>query len=128
MLRTAAILASLALLAGACQKQSASATSPAPAPTESPAPPAWTPERVRQFVVDTDQLVQTLRGKQRRKHGGAQATGECYGDDAFPMGPASEIVPVLETRLTGQALRCYLATNFGCRMGDTIASAGVSRM
>ena len=43
-----------------------------------------------------------------------------------PHRMASEIVPVLETRLTGQALRCYLASYFGCRMGDTIASAGVS--
>jgi hypothetical protein len=57
----------------------------------------------------------------------AQSTGECYGDSAFPIGLATEIVPVLETRLTGQALRCYVASYFGCRMGDWIASAGVSR-
>jgi hypothetical protein len=33
---------------------------------------------------------------------------------------------VLETRFTGQALRGYLATFLGCRLGDSIASAGLS--
>jgi len=125
--RAAAIYAGLALLAGACQKQPSPATPPTPTPTGKPSSPAWTPERVREFVIDTEQLVQELRAKQREKHGGGQAQGECYGDDAFPAGKVSEIVPVLEARLTGQALRCYLATNFGCRMGDIIARAGVSR-
>ena len=43
-----------------------------------------------------------------------------------PHGKASEILPVLESRLTDKALRCYLASYFGCRLGDSIASAGVS--
>jgi hypothetical protein len=72
-------------------------------------------------------MLYKLLGKQLEKHMNAQAAGECYGDSAFPVGLATEIVPVLETRLTGQALRCYLASYFGCRLGDSIASAGVSR-
>src|SRR5215218_2147084 len=42
------------------------------------------------------------------------------------MGNASDIVPVLERRLTGRALTCHLASYLGCRLGDLIASAGVS--
>ena len=61
-----------------------------------------------------------------KKHLGDQAMGECYGEPAYPMGKASEILPVLESRLTDKALRCYLASYFGCRLGDSIASAGVS--
>jgi hypothetical protein len=127
-LRPAATLACLALLAGACEKQSSPALSPAPpqARAASTHPPAWTPERVREFVVDTEQLVYKLRSKQLEKHGGAQAKGECYGEAAYPLGQISEIVPALETRLTGHALRCYLASYFGCRMGDSVASAGIS--
>ena len=120
-------MAYLALLAGACRNHSSSATPAAPAPTEKPSPPAWTPERVRQFVVDTEKLAFGLRDKLLEKHMNAQSTGECYDDSAFPIGLATEIVPVLETRLTGQALRCYVASYFGCRLGDWIASAGVSR-
>jgi hypothetical protein len=127
-LRSVAIFAGLALLTCACQKQSASVTSPPSAATQNASPsPAWTPERVREFVVDTERLLYKLLSKQLEKYSNAQATGECYGDSAFPIGLATEIVPVLETRLTGQALRCYLASYFGCRMGDWIASAGVSR-
>jgi hypothetical protein len=77
-------------------------------------------------VVDTEQLVRKQRGQALKKHQGDHAAGECYGEAAYPMGKAAEIVPPLETRLTGQALRCYLATFFGCRLGDSIASAGVS--
>ena len=97
-----------------------------PPPAVASAPPAWTPERVRQFVVDTEELVFKQRNRALEKHQGDQASGECYGKPAYPMGKASEIVPILESRLTGRALQCYLASFFGCRQGDSIASAGVS--
>jgi hypothetical protein len=129
-MRTESVLTVLAMLGltVACQKQPPSpAAQPKPAfSASSDKAAAWTVDRVRQFVVDTEQMALNERGRALKQHQNAQADGQCYGEAAYPMGKASEIVPVLETRLTGKALRCYLATFFGCQRDGLIASAGVS--
>jgi hypothetical protein len=134
-LRTILILALLAT--AGCPRRDGEAPG-APVGTAAPAPqppasavasnPPWTEERVRQFVVETDQQLLEARGEADAKNRDARAIGQCYGDDAFPMGKASHFLPLLEGRLTGRALNCYLATYFGCRLGDMIASAGFSRL
>jgi hypothetical protein len=118
----------LVALAAACRTEASptgTAARPSPAAPAGESP-AWTPDRIRQFVVETDRLLLAKRGEVMKKHLGDQAMGQCYGEPAYPMGKASDILPVLESRLTDKALRCYLASYFGCRLGDSIASAGVS--
>jgi hypothetical protein len=136
-IRSAVVLA--VLLAGAaCTKRdpdrgtsiakaaSPPATTPAkPPPTRPPAEP-WSPERVRQFVLDTDRALLAKRGEVAEKSLDAKTIGECYGGPAYDLAPASDLLPVLRARLTGRAMACYLASYFGCRLGDRIASAGLS--
>jgi hypothetical protein len=116
----------------ACKKSGPAApvvTTPSPAPAR-PAEPAWTPERVNSFVVEVDQAAQKLAyevASKIAKDPERKLLGSCYDEPAADLGPASAIVPQLEQRLTGAALDCYLATYFGCRVGDRIASAGVAQ-
>ena len=60
-------------------------------------PRPWTPERVRQFVIDTDRLLLAKRGKVAEKHLDAKAIGECYGEPAYTMGRPPRSLPVLES-------------------------------
>jgi hypothetical protein len=129
-------IALLTLLVAGCPRGDGGApTSPASAPPHKATPSTrqaqaasapWTPERVRDFVLETHGLLMKVRGDALTKHYGGQAIGQCYGEPAYLMGKASDIVPVFEQRLTGRALACHLASYVGCRLGDSMASAGVS--
>ena len=86
----------------------------------------WTPQKLLEFVIETDKLLLAKRGERSRAHRDPKAIGECYGEPAYDQGGAAEVLSVLEGRLTGRALKCYQATYFGCRLGDRIALAGLS--
>ena len=52
------------------------------------------------------------------------AGGTCYGGPAKPFMKAADVLPTLQARVTGKALPCFVASYFGCRLGDWLAEAG----
>ena len=87
---------------------------------------AWTTEQVRAFVLETHLLVDREVRRAYKTFDGRQSLGSCYGEPAQALVKATVILPVLETHLQGKALQCYLASYFGCRVGDWLGVAGVA--
>jgi hypothetical protein len=87
---------------------------------------AWTPERVLSFVLETHALVDREVRKAYKSFDGRRALGQCYGEPAKGLVKAAAVRPVLESRIEGKALQCYVASYFGCRLGDWLAVAGVA--
>jgi hypothetical protein len=103
---------------------------PKPVATEKPAPDnhaAWTPDRLRTFVLETTAIADNASAKAYETFDEKQIAGECWGDTAPRLVKAAEVVPLLAQRLEGRALQCYLASYFGCRIGDWLARAGIAQ-
>lgn len=104
---------------------------PAPAgararPEERAPAAAWTTERVRDFVLETHQLIDREVRRAYKSFDGRKAMGKCYGEPAKGLIKTAAVLPVLETRIQGKALQCYVASYFGCRVGEWLAVAGVA--
>jgi hypothetical protein len=98
------------------------------APTPAAAPePTWTPARLRTFVLETTALADRAVKQAYEHFDESQIAGECWGGPAPRLVKAGAVVPLLAERLEGRALRCYLASYFGCRIGDWLARAGVAQ-
>ena len=89
--------------------------------------PAWTPDRLRAFVLETTAIADKAAKKAYETFDEKQIAGECWGDTAPRLVKAADVVPVLAQRLEGRALQCYLASYFGCRIGDWLARAGIDQ-
>jgi hypothetical protein len=93
-----------------------------------PASIKWTPQTLRKFLVETTLMVRNAVTAAYKKYDPDQIAGTCYdGQQATKLVRASEIVPSLSERLEGKALQCYLASYFGCRVGEWLARAGVAQ-
>lgn len=131
-----AFLAAVSLLtAPACTRRESPSSPPrqgtAP-PGPPPAPnlpherlPPLTPDQIRDMLVTTEAAIIDRVGQFGRTFR-RQVVGTCYGGPAYHLASVDEVVPWLKSRLTGKALDCYLASYFGCRIGDSIAIAGVA--
>jgi hypothetical protein len=99
------------------------------AETTTPARPRWTPETVRNFVLKVER---ELGAMQRRLFTVAKLderkprVGVCYGDQAEAWTKAAEVLPTVRKYVGQPALTCYVATYFGCVIGDSIARAGMA--
>jgi hypothetical protein len=91
-----------------------------------PAPAAWTTARVLTFVLETHAMVDREVRKAYKSFDGRRTLGQCYGEPAKGLVKAAAVQPRLETRIQGKALQCYVASYFGCRLGDWLAVAGVA--
>ena len=132
----------LHLLAGllclqACRRDAPppAASAPPPAAPTPAAPPAaipaapWTPERVRDFVLGVHLSIEKVIDELTRKRDRANIIGECYGgESAGALAKAADILPLLEKQITGPALPCYLASYFGCTIGEWIGRAGIAKV
>jgi hypothetical protein len=87
---------------------------------------AWTAERVLSFVRETHELIDREVRRAYKSFDGRRSMGQCYGEPAKGLIKAAAVLPVLETRIQGKALQCYVASYFGCRVGDWLAVAGVA--
>jgi hypothetical protein len=112
---------------------SATEARPAPRPGVAATPgsndsPAWTPDRLRTFVLETTAIADKAVDKAYKTFDEKQIAGECWGGIEAPrLIKAAEIVPLLAQRLEGRALQCYIASYFGCRIGDWLARAGLAQ-
>jgi hypothetical protein len=129
----AAILAALVSLS--CQRETTAAptTTAPPAAAPTPAPAAdkapWTPERVRAFVLDTHLAIEKVVDDLTKKRDRKNIIGECYDSEpAGALGKAADILPILQKRITGPALPCYLASYFGCTIGPWVGRAGIAKV
>jgi hypothetical protein len=98
---------------------------PAAAPT-TPAPgKPWTEATVRAFLLELQRTIDSLVSA---GHEGAESRvlGKCYGEGAIASIKAAAVRPPIEARVGGNALPCYLASYFGCQIGDRFALAGVA--
>jgi hypothetical protein len=86
----------------------------------------WTAARVRTFVLELQRSIDKLVDQGHEGMADKKVVGKCYGQDATAFLEAKQVEPVLAARVTGKALPCYLASYFGCRVGDWFALAGVA--
>jgi len=87
----------------------------------------WTPERVRGFLLEIQAMIDADIARAAKQYDGSKEVGECYGETAVLRHvKVSEVMPRLEARLSGRALDCYVASYYGCRVGDWFGSAAVS--
>jgi hypothetical protein len=91
------------------------------------AEPAWTPARLGTFVLETTALANRVVELAYEHFDESQIAGKCWGGPAPRLVKANAVVPLLAQRLEGRALKCYLASYFGCRIGDWLARAGVAQ-
>jgi hypothetical protein len=111
----------------------AAPSSPAAPPAAIPAPPAaavpWTPERVRELVLGVHLSIEKVVDDLTRKRDRAKILGECYGgESAGALAKTADVLPLLEQQITGPALPCYLASYFGCTIGEWIGRAGIAKV
>ena len=109
----------LGAFAGCALMLFSAARPPLAAPKADPKTDAWTPERVRSFVLDADRVLARLYREQGE---GAHPVlpGTCRG---YRMGAAikrSAALSRIRPFIGGKALKCYLATYLGCDAGDWI--------
>jgi hypothetical protein len=131
----------LVVLAGAAKLVLAAApravpASPQASSTSKPAGPAsagakpLTAKAVRALLLDLHRSLFLLQRKghseANRAMAGAVPPGTCYGGPARPFMKAADVLPTLEARVTGKALPCFVASYFGCRLGDWLAEAEVA--
>jgi hypothetical protein len=119
----------LAVVLLGCWQAATGASEPAAVKqTAAPASPSgrWSPERVRGFLLGIQQLIAADIERAKKTYKGSDEIGECYGEAAVRYLKAAEVLPRLQTRLTGRALECYVASYYGCRIGEWLAVAGVA--
>ena len=85
-----------------------------------------TPEGVRTLLLTGFRYVADLQRQLLDPYTDGPKTiiGRCYGQPAYGVAKLSEVVPTLERSMTGPALRCFVASYFGCTVGDRFAEAG----
>ncbi len=89
--------------------------------------PSWTPDRVRTFVLGIHLETREFLVELHKKRSPEVMLGNCYDSEGVPaLAKKSDILVFLEKRITDPALPCYVATYFGCTVGDWIGSAGVA--
>ncbi len=109
---------------------------PAPPPPAAPggsggATPtaSWTPERVRAFVLEVHLSIEKVVDDLTKKRDRSKIIGECFdGEPAGALAKTGEVLPLLEKKITGTALPCYLASYFGCTVGAWIGRAGMAKI
>ncbi len=118
----------LALCLLSCRQPAAAEQPAAVKPDAAPAAAAepWTPERLRAFLLGIQDLIDQDIQRARKTYRGSDEIGQCYGEAAIRYLKAAEVLPRLQTRLTGRALDCYVASYYGCRIGEWLANAGVA--
>jgi hypothetical protein len=132
----------LIVLTGALTLFAAAGAQAAPASPPAPARPAakasgapasgkpLTAAAVRTLLFDLHRALFLLQRKGHSEKYQALAKGvppgTCYGGPATPFMKAADVLPTLEARVTGKALSCFVASYFGCRLGDWLAEAGVA--
>ncbi len=116
------------------------ASAPVSAPTQSariPAPaisvarqehdPPWTPDRVRTFVLGIHLEVHDFLRELFKKREPAVMLGSCFDTEGVrSLAKKADVLAFLEKRVTGPTLPCYVATYFGCTLGEWIGNAGVA--
>jgi hypothetical protein len=127
MARPATLLVLTACLSG-CWQPATGAEAPAAKKSAAPASPSdrWSPERVRGFLLGIQGLIDADIERARKTYKGSDEIGECYGESAIRYLKTAEVLPRLQTRLTGRALDCYVASYYGCQIGEWLAVAGVA--
>ena len=118
----------LAICLLGCWQRATGAEAGAVKPDAAPAAPAdrWSSERVRDFLLGIQKLIDEDIVRARKTYKGSDEIGECYGEAAVRYLKAAEVLPRLQTRLAGRALDCYVASYYGCRIGEWLAVAGVA--
>lgn len=129
--------------------QSARVSTPAPRPAPPPPPkqptdpaapvlpaaatpsarhdPPWTPDRVRTFVLGIHLATREFLGGLFKKREPSVMLGDCYDSEGVrSLAKKADILAFLEKRITDPALPCYVASYFGCTVGDWIGNAGVA--
>jgi hypothetical protein len=82
---------------------------------------------MRAFLLEIQDLIDADIARAAKQFDGSKEIGKCYGETAVLRRlKVSEVMPRLEARLSGRALDCYVASYYGCRVGDWFGSAGVS--
>jgi hypothetical protein len=87
---------------------------------------AWTPATLRKFLFATENSLEWFAARAAQGKPNV-VLGECYGEQAVKTIKVSDAVAELQQRFAGKALRCYLATYLGCRIGEWIGMAGEAR-
>jgi hypothetical protein len=87
---------------------------------------AWTPTRVRSFVLEVEREMQTLERLQAPHDGRenlvpATVTGTCRGEPITEGIEVAVAIPRIERFVSGKVLPCYVATYLGCTYGRWIA-------
>jgi len=87
---------------------------------------AWTPERVRAFVLNVEREMEKLQ-KQQYEADSPSLAGSCRG---YAIGAAikkSVAMSRIQALMTGKAAACYVGSYLGCEAGEWIgASQGES--
>jgi hypothetical protein len=86
-----------------------------------------TADLLRAIVVNADLELQRHRDSISRREPG-EPLGTCFAaQPAVKSVKLSEVRRSLERFVTGPARQCYLASYFGCTIGDWVARAGVAQ-
>jgi hypothetical protein len=100
---------------------------PLAAPKTDPKAEAWTPDRVRRFVIGVERLMERLYQEQEDvEH--PDLAGHCRG---YSMGAAirrSAALSRMRPFIGDKVIKCYLATYLGCDAGDWIGRPEASEV
>jgi hypothetical protein len=103
--------------------------SPAANASVGSAPKPLTPAEILRFLIKTEDDVRWFRHllEQSRKPAERRVLGTCFGGrQAWYLAKREEVLRGLGAWVTGPAVQCYVATYFGCSIGDDIGIAGLA--